>query len=313
MHPFHLPLVVFRCEAQHNLPAPQHPNMAANSEELCVGSPRMHFASGNLCHLFDLPPEVRKMILVFAIDPDETLTLGTPMHQSSQKNVINLFLASKQLYYESAAIFYEHVEINCWPNDDIYKRFLTSKFQPQTLVRTLRIHFQIMDNLPLFETFICNGIRSMLDVGRLKALEVIIGTKGARNITWDYQHCLPRRRIRLARKAGKGSVTHAFLSGRSFQAFLKLLKEPRFDTVTVWIEKDLHLDCWCPFHACQDDEGQEEDNDEETQGVGACSLYKGYRPLLKHDFLGDWPLLKLDWERLVDTYLGAKAVRKRTG
>jgi hypothetical protein len=58
-----------------------------------------------------------------------------------------------------------------------------------------------------------------------------------------------------------------------------------------------HLPFWCQFH---------EQNDEIK-----CSICRGYRRLLREDFGPNASVLELNWRRVVETFLGAKLLKKQ--
>lgn len=245
-----------------------------------------------------LPPKLKKAILQSAINPGEPLVLGWAAHESYRKDAVALFLTSKQMYKDAASVFYDHVEINSWSFGGPAERFFTRTLSPRNWVRKLRIRFQVKDDILLFETLFPAPLRSMVEHGGLQELEVIIGTKAPRKTPFGSPppDNFQMARLQVGENGDQELVGFAFVTEAPFQALLHLLGDPHFKTVTVWIEALYHLGCWCPFHA-QDDETE-------------CTLYQGFRPLLREDFAGDMPLLVLDWKRVVETFLGAKALKR---
>jgi hypothetical protein len=201
------------------------------------------------------------------------------------------------MYEDAASVFYDHIEISSLSFNGLTERFFTETLGPRNWVRKLRIRCQLADDISLFEKLFPAPLRGMLERGGLQELEIIIGTKAPRKTLFGSPSPdnFQTARLQVGENKDQELVGFVFVTEAPFQALLCLLKDCRFKTVSVWIQALYHLDCWCPFHA--QDDGTE------------CSLYEGFRPLLREDFGGDMPLLVLDWKRVVETFLGAK-VRK---
>ncbi|KAH8589095.1 hypothetical protein B0O99DRAFT_637672 [Bisporella sp. PMI_857] len=245
-----------------------------------------------------LPPKLKKVILQSAICPGEPLVLGRDAHEPYRKDAVALFLTSKQMYKDAASVFYSHIQINSWSFSGLAERFFTGTLSPRNWVRKLSIRFQVKDDISQFETLFPAPLRSMLEHGDLQELEVIIGTKAPRKTLFGSPSPdnFQMARLQVGENKDQELVGFMFVTEAPFQGLLHLLGDPRFKAVTMWIEALYHLGCWCPFHA----------QDAETE----CSLYEGFRPLLREDFGGDMPLLVLDWKRMVKTFLGAKVLKR---
>lgn len=195
------------------------------------------------------------------------------------------------MYEVAAPLLYASIELFCL----LAERFLTGPLSPRNQVRRLRISVQLKDDLELFETLFPSPLYNMLEHGKPRELEIVIGTKGPRKTPMgpSIPDNFPLARLRT--KDHQHEDTFQFLAQTAFQNLLALLADPRFVTVRLGGEEMYHLECWCPFHEQQE---------------GTCHPYAGHRFLCREDLMGGMSVLELEWRRVVEAFFGAKVAKK---
>ena len=132
----------------------------------------------------------------------------------------------------------------------------------------------------------------------MQELEAVIGTKAYHKPSFGDPEAdnFSKTQIRIGDNGSQEMAGSTFLTQDPFQALLELLGD-RFKKVILWIETMLHLHFWCQSH--------------EQPDQIECSIYRGYMRLLKEDSEPNTLALELDWRRVVETFLGAKMLKKQ--
>ncbi|KAK6839814.1 hypothetical protein PG989_015821 [Apiospora arundinis] len=297
---------------------------------------KKQFRRKGIFPFFDLPFELRHQILKLALLQDTATTtnsksLTSPSSSScsapqSYQQALSLFLASRWLYEEAAAIFYHDVVLdtrasssssNVKNKEGTPTPFLVRSLTPRLYVRTLRIRFYIKEHhLGLFHGVYGPILRDMAQNGRLEHLILEIGYPFPSPGFWgggvsrasddeDYENADPfHDDVRLIagkhqRKKSRELYAPLFVTQAPFQGFLKMLYEnsnittslplpsPSSMKITVYLEAADHPPFWCAFHRAH------------PSGEDCGGSWPGSG--------GNSQLLKIRWKDLVKTFAGAQA------
>ncbi|KAI2626008.1 hypothetical protein GGS26DRAFT_562944 [Hypomontagnella submonticulosa] len=194
---------------------------------------------------FDLPPELRDTIFKLILND----------YDSTVKDAVHLFLASRRIYMETAPIFYHEVlldNMNLKEKADPFLSGPLTHVAPRQYVQNLAIRFCMKEQINLFGECYGAALREMAERGKLHDLRLEIWSRFPSCEFWGYEDeslAYSDVRIRDA-KNGEASVISApvFITRAPFQNFLKFLEESPVPRISLWIDALDHPGFWCLFH-----------------------------------------------------------------
>ncbi|KAI0541890.1 hypothetical protein GGR58DRAFT_391214 [Xylaria digitata] len=195
--------------------------------------------------LFDLPPELRAQILDSAL-----------LDCEEQAQVLQIFLASRRLYSEAAAIFYHDIWL------DITDRTVPpgllaepiNPLSPRLHVHTMDLKIYPKNNLRSFNEVYVPVLRDMAEQGSLRTLSLEINGRFPHLDFWtdhwsdDEDFCETEVPLLIGPETNIEYLGPAFLAAQPFQAFLDFLSDPRIPKVTLYTSSADHYKFWCDCH-----------------------------------------------------------------
>ncbi|KAI0417112.1 hypothetical protein F5X98DRAFT_168950 [Xylaria grammica] len=195
--------------------------------------------------LFDLPPELRAQILSFAL-----------LDCEEQVQVLQMFLASRRLYAEAAAIFYHDTWLDITDRAEppgLFAEPITS-LSPRLYICTMDLKIYPKNNLRSFNEVYVPLLREMAEQGSLHTLHLEINGRYPRLDFWtddwsdDDEFCETEVPLLIGPEANIEYRGPAFLAAQPFQAFLDFLSDPRIPKVALYTSSADHYEFWCDCH-----------------------------------------------------------------
>ncbi|TGJ86682.1 hypothetical protein E0Z10_g2078 [Xylaria hypoxylon] len=195
--------------------------------------------------LFGLPPELRAEILNFAL-----------LNCEEQVQVLQIFLASRRLYTEAAAIFYHDIWLDITDRTEPPGLLaeLTAPLSPRLHVRTMDLKIYPKNNLRSFNEVYVPLLREMAEQGGLHTLHLEINGRFPRLDFWtdhwsdDDEFCETEIPLLIGPETNIEYLGPAFLAAQPFQAFLDFLSDPRIPKVALYTSSADHYQFWCDCH-----------------------------------------------------------------
>ncbi|ETS86446.1 hypothetical protein PFICI_00274 [Pestalotiopsis fici W106-1] len=194
-------------------------------------------------HFFDLPAEIRRSILEILVDDARP-------HQ-----VVNLLYASRQLYRETAELFYRDVTqitTNLPDKPSLYLAGRTTDLSQRLFVRNLTIEFKLQEHMHIFQSRYATTLRAMVDRGKLKQLILEIHGRFPSSQFWGMDSDASTEEVELVgtgtRKGQAPIIAPRFVAEPGFQSFLQFLREANVQEIRLLVDAYDHHGFWCRFH-----------------------------------------------------------------
>ncbi|KAI1174279.1 hypothetical protein F4777DRAFT_554483 [Nemania sp. FL0916] len=234
-------------------PKPSHPPSPASSTSRW--KPKAPF------RLFDLPPELRCLILELAL-----------MSCDEQAQVLQIFLASRRLYSEAAEIFYHDMWLDITDRTRPPGLFAqpATPLSPRLHVRTIDLKIYLKKNLGVFNEVYVPLLRDMARHGNLHTLHLEINNASPLLDLWNDlwanatpddedggdddrendcdEFCETEIPLLVGPNTDVEFVGPAFLAAKPFQVFLDFLADPCIPNIGLYVTSKGHYEFWCRFH-----------------------------------------------------------------